>query len=181
MFELPPNFLNAAQTRKKISALGKCEALFCRRYSNNRSANSEPPGSARSAAYGASSRSLATTAVLWPLHIHDAVPCCAYRLGLNTNHEKRVGVDSLADVMIYPAKLSSISIRRMRRQEIDIRQKTVCCGLPTRAPATPAPLPLEHEYRGDRRRNGQKPLRDPCDEIDLVDHVHSPLIESIER
>ena len=38
---------------------------------------------------------------------------------------------------------------------------------------------LKNEYRSDRGRNRQQALRGPRDEIDLVGHVHSPLIESI--
>jgi hypothetical protein len=43
------------------------------------------------------------------------------------------------------------------------------------------PLQLKNEDGSDRRGNSQKTLRHPRDEIDLVSHVRSPLIESIER
>jgi hypothetical protein len=36
---------------------------------------------------------------------------------------------------------------------------------------------LKDEYRSDRGGNRQQPLRNACDEVDLVGHVHSPLIE----
>jgi len=42
-------------------------------------------------------------------------------------------------------------------------------------------LPLKNEYGSDRSRHRQKSLHGACDEISLVGHVHSPLIESIER
>jgi hypothetical protein len=38
-------------------------------------------------------------------------------------------------------------------------------------------LPLKNEYRSNRCGNRHKTLRHPRDEIDLVGHMHSPLIE----
>jgi hypothetical protein len=75
------------------------EAFFFRRYTHNSNAISEPPGSISIAAYGASSRSLAAMDAGSPLRIRRALTGCTSRLGLNTNHERRVGVDSLADII----------------------------------------------------------------------------------
>jgi len=60
----------------------------------------EPPGSTSIAAYGANSRSLATTAALWPLHIrggflHDVPP-----LPVDSGPALKVAVDSLANIII---------------------------------------------------------------------------------
>jgi hypothetical protein len=40
---------------------------------------------------------------------------------------------------------------------------------------------LENDYGSDGRGNREKCLRESRDEISAVSHVHSPLIESIER
>jgi hypothetical protein len=73
------------------------EAFYFRRYFHHNNASS-PPGNTSIAAYGARFRILATTGSAF--RIRGAVPCCASRLGVNTNHEMRVGVDSLADIVI---------------------------------------------------------------------------------
>jgi hypothetical protein len=40
---------------------------------------------------------------------------------------------------------------------------------------------LENEYGRDSGSDGQKRLREARDQVDLVRHVHTPLIESIEQ
>jgi hypothetical protein len=43
--------------------------------------------------------------------------------------------------------------------------------------AIACPLQLKNENGSDGGGNGEKPLRDACNEIDLIRHVPSPLTE----
>jgi hypothetical protein len=70
----------------------------------------------------------------------------------------------------------------MRQPETDIRRAKNFVNETWAREYFHGPLrQLEDEYRGHRGRNRQKPLRESRDEIDLVCHVLSPFIESIER
>ena len=67
----------------------------------------------------------------------------------------------------------------MRQRETDIRRAKVFVNETCGREHFHGPLQLEHEYRSDRGGNRQQSLGEPRDDIDLVGHLHSPLIEPI--
>ena len=66
------------------------------------------PAKTSIAAYGASSRSLAAVIAL---DLRSVALRCASRLGLNTSHERRVGVDSLADIINHLHEVSFTNLK----------------------------------------------------------------------
>jgi hypothetical protein len=98
----------------------------------------------------------------------------------------KVDVDSLADIIIYLAELSLTNLKtnegaRNRHPPNETFENS--CELQSADIANHVVQlrQLENEYGSDRGSNGQKRLREARDEVDLVRHVHTPLIESIEQ
>jgi hypothetical protein len=101
-------------------ALEGSDAFFCLRYSHNRSAITEPPGRTSIAAYGASSRSLSTTAAARAPHLRCGFPHDVPPLPVDSGPALKVAVDSLANIIINLSKPSLPNLKTNEEPKTDI-------------------------------------------------------------